>query len=101
LGNILIIFLVIAAAKTVVFAAILWFVFREDIRQWWSGDEVEQSPAQPACVYCQSVWTEATGEPQTRWENEELVLVTTYECQHCRLPFWRVERVPMTSTKPR
>lgn len=101
MSNILVIFLIIAAVKTVVFAGILYAVFREDIREWWSGSGETVTQAAPACVYCQSVWTEPAGEPQTRWENEELVLVTTYECQHCRLPFWRVERVPVTQTKTR
>jgi hypothetical protein len=101
MGNILIIFLVIAAIKSVVFGGILYFVFRDDIREWWSGKDEPAASAMPACVYCQSVWTQPVGDPETRWEDDELVLVTTYECQHCRLPFWRVERVPVTSSRPR
>jgi integral membrane sensor domain MASE1 len=101
MGNILIIFLIIAAVKSVVFGGILYFVFRDDIREWWSGKEETSAPTMPVCVYCQSAWTQPAGDPETRWEDDELVLVTTYECQHCRLPFWRVERVPVTSTKPR
>ncbi len=93
MDNILVILLIIAAVKFVIFGVILFVVFRRDIQEY-RGDRTESAaPALPACVYCQSVYIEPVGDGQTRWENDELVLVTTYECQHCHLPFWHVERV--------
>jgi hypothetical protein len=100
-GNIILIFLVIAAVKTVIFGVILYKVFRQDIHHWWNEDrrQKQKTPAVPTCMYCQSVWTVAVDEGSTRWDGEDLVLVTTYECQHCHLPFWHVERVPMGAAK--
>jgi hypothetical protein len=47
------------------------------------------------------VYTTAIGEAEPRWDGEELVMTTTYECQHCHLPFWHVERVPVVTSSKR
>lgn len=95
MDSLLVILLVIAGVKFIVFGVILWKVFRQDIKHWWTQERRQKSrePSTPVCVYCQSVWTVPVDEGQTRWEGDELVLVTTFECQHCQLPFWRVERL--------
>lgn len=97
--SMVIILLVVAAIKFVVFGVILYRVFRDDIKEWWS-EQTNEPVGPPVCVYCQSAWTEPVDEGQTRWEGSELVLVTTYECQHCRWQFWRVERVAMLAGTP-
>jgi hypothetical protein len=89
-----VILLVFAAIKFVLFGVILFRVFREDIKEWWS-EQAEEHVGPPVCVYCKSAWTEPVDEGQTRWEDDDLVLVTTYECQHCRWRFWKVDRVAM------
>ncbi len=98
---IILIFVVVATVKSIIIGIILYRVFRQDIHHWWNHERKakQASPTIPICVYCQSAWTSPVGEAQTRWEAEELVLVTTYECQHCHLPFWHVERVPVTTLK--
>lgn len=93
MDSILLILLIVAAVKFVFFGVILFKVFQRDIEAYREERTEEAVPSLPACVYCQSVYIEAVDEGQTRWENESLVLVTTYECQHCHLPFWHVERV--------
>jgi integral membrane sensor domain MASE1 len=80
-------------------AVILYAVFRDDIQQWWRGRQEPVVQSTPTCLYCRSTWTRAIDEGQTRWEEDDLVLVTTYECDHCHLPFWHVERVPMGSLR--
>lgn len=100
MSSILVILLVIALVKFVFFGILLFTVFRRDIQEMWSGKKVEKkAPSLPTCVYCQSKWTRPLDEVKPRWENDELVLVTTYECEHCHLPFWHVERVPLGMLK--
>lgn len=100
-STIVVILIVIAGLKFVLFGGILWPVFKDDIRAWLHGREAKAQ--QPSCMYCGSVYALPADEGQVRWENEQLVLVTMYECQHCRLPFWHVERVPVggDSARPR
>jgi hypothetical protein len=93
--SILVILLVVAAIKFVFFGIILYFVFRPELRK----GARRKAPTTITCMYCQSKWTRPVDEGQTRWEDDDLVLVTTYECQHCHLPFWHVERVPVGSLK--
>lgn len=93
MDNILLILLIVAAVKFVFFGVILFKVFQRDIDAYRKDRAGSAAPNLPSCVYCQSVYIEAVDEGQTRWENDSLVLVTTYECQHCHLPFWHVERV--------
>jgi hypothetical protein len=82
--------------KFILVAFVIHIVFKDDIRQYREQKEEEKKAGvAPVCMYCGSAWTHATDEGQTRWENDELILVTTYECEHCTLPFWHVERVPM------
>jgi len=95
-SNILVLLLIIAAVKFVFFGVVLFFVFRPELR---NAGKRKPAPTTPICIYCESRWTNAVDEGQTRWEHDELVLVTTYACEHCSLPFWRVERVPMGSIK--
>jgi hypothetical protein len=95
-SGILVILLIIAAVKFIFFGIVLFFVFRPELRNLRKRKIVSTTPV---CVYCQSRWTRAVDEGQTRWEDDDLVLVTTYECQHCSLPFWHVERVPMGTVK--
>jgi hypothetical protein len=78
-------------------AGILYFVFRDDIRAYLAQRQTK--PTSPVCMYCQSQWTEMVDEGSTHWEGDELVLVTTYACQHCHLPFWHVERVPVATAR--
>jgi hypothetical protein len=94
--NILVILLIVAAVKFVFFGFILFFVFRPDFRKLGKR---AAPPSTPICVYCESRYTVPVDEGQTRWEDDDLVLVTTYQCQHCSMPFWHVERVPMGSVK--
>jgi len=44
------------------------------------------------CVYCHATPALFHSEEQ-KWEGDELVMVRTYECRECHMPFWRVERV--------
>ncbi len=99
--NILLILLIVAAIKFVVFGGILLRIFRKDIQQYWRerSEARTSTPESPRCMYCQSLYTEPVDEGQTRWEDDSLVLVTTYECQHCHLPFWNVERVAVGSLR--
>jgi hypothetical protein len=94
-GNLVLILLVIATVKFVVFGWILYVVFKPDIQQL-AEENRESAPVSPTCVYCQSRWTRAIDEGQARWDDGVLVLVTTYQCQHCETPFWHVDRVPMS-----
>jgi hypothetical protein len=90
------ILLIIALVKSIFFGVVLLVVFRPDLRKL---RKKKARPDVPTCMYCQSKWTRAIDEGQTRWDNDDLVLVTTYECEHCHLPFWHVERVPTSSLK--
>jgi hypothetical protein len=96
LDTIIVVLLVVAAVKFVIVAIILLAVFRPDIRQW----RTRKKPVSvPACPGCRSKYTRVIDEGQTRWDHDDLVLVTTYECRHCHFPFWHVERVPTGSLK--
>lgn len=94
MNNFIIVLLVVAAVKIPVFGWLLYRVFRNDIEQY-EADQASTSDV-PVCIYCQSAWTRPLEEEQTRWEGDDLVLVTAYECEHCRLPFWHVERVSIS-----
>jgi hypothetical protein len=96
LSNILVLLLIVATVKFIFFGIVLFFVFRPELK---NIGKRKPAPTTPVCVYCESRWTRPVDEGQTRWEDDDLVLVTTYECQHCSLPFWHVERVPMGSMK--
>jgi hypothetical protein len=85
--------------KVVVFGPLLYFIFRDEIKTYFRDRKSKSS--EPRCIYCQSVWTTPVGESEPRWDGEELVMTTTYECQHCHLPFWHVERVPMVTPSKR
>jgi hypothetical protein len=84
--------------KVVLFGPLLYLIFRDEIKDYLRARK--QKSTLPRCVYCQSVWTTPVSEAEPRWDGEDLVMTTTYECQHCKLPFWHVERVPVvTPTK--
>lgn len=92
-----VILLVGAIAHILLFGGVFYLVFRDDIHEMLRP---KKKPSMPTCMYCESKWTHPVGEGQTRWEgDDELVLVTTYECEHCRLPFWHVERVRVGTLK--
>ena len=78
-------------------AALLYWIFRDDIREYFAERRIRESS--PVCIYCRSPWTLAADEGAPRWEGDELVLVTTYTCQECFLPFWHVERVPVAAAR--
>jgi integral membrane sensor domain MASE1 len=101
MDSIILILLVVAAIKFVVFGVILFFVFRPELPslQRWKRSKTAPVDVTPTCVYCQSRYSRPTGEVETRWEGEELVLVTTFECEHCHFPLWRVERIPVGMLK--
>lgn len=91
--TLLILILLFFVIKILIFGPLLYWVFREDIRQHFAQKKQQQTV--PTCLYCKSRYTEPVDEGNTRWEGDDLVLVTTYECQHCHMPFWHVERVTM------
>lgn len=95
------ILLIVAFVKFILFGVILFHVFRKDIEEYRSErtETKTRTPEAPMCMYCQSLYTLPVDEGQTRWEDDALVLVTTYECQHCHLPFWHVERVAVGSLR--
>lgn len=95
----LVILLIVALVKFVFFGIVLLTVFKPDLKDMGKKREAKKHPSTPVCMYCQSRWTHAVDEGETRWDGDSLVLVTTYECQHCQLPFWHVERVPAGTLK--
>lgn len=97
MSDLLVILLIVALVKFVLFGVILYVVFKPDIKGYVSPKPKTRS--QPACMYCGSLYTHRVDEGQTRWEEDSLVLVTEYECEHCKLPFWHVERVPIPTAK--
>lgn len=101
MSGVLTILLVIAVVKSVVFGFLVFVVFRDDIRQYFAEkrDEKVAAAQVPACIYCHSAALRPAGEPETRWDQEELVLVSTFECLECGLPFWHVERVTIAAAK--
>ena len=96
MDEIIVILLVVAFLKFIFIGIILFLVFRPNLKQLRAR---KTPPEVPICMYCESRWTTAVDEGQARWDGDDLVLVTTYECQHCRLPFWHVERVSTVSLK--
>jgi len=95
-----VVLLIVGIFHFVLAAVILPIVFRKDIREWRDGRRKgKQRISAPVCMYCGSRWTRARDEGRTRWDNHELVLVTAYECEHCRMPFWHVDRLATTATK--
>ncbi|GAC1335254.1 MAG: hypothetical protein NVS2B16_05770 [Chloroflexota bacterium] len=97
MDTLVVLLLVVAGIHFLIAAIFLPLVFRDDIRQWRAERRLNaEQTREPACMYCGSKWTHALDEGQTRWDNGDLVLVTTFECDHCHLPFWHVERVHTT-----
>lgn len=90
MSTIIIILIVVATVKFFLFGGILWAVFKDEIRGWLRKPEPSW---EPVCMYCGSVYTRQVDEGQMRWEDDHFVLVTMYECDHCDLPFWHVERI--------
>lgn len=92
------ILMILATIKIVVLGGFLWYVFKPDIKEYRDHHERQRGPAtSPSCMYCGSKYARMVDEGQTRWEGDHLVLVSAYECQHCHLPFWHVERLPAAS----
>lgn len=91
------IIIVFVAAKVVILAVtgvILYKVFGPELR---SPRRQEHMPG-VRCVYCGASPALFHSEEQ-RWEGNELVLVRTYECRECHMPFWRLERVKTVEQK--
>ena len=96
MNELILILLIVAAVKFVFFGVLLWVVFKPDLRHFLKEPK---PPSSPICVFCQSRWTHQVGVPETRWEGESFVIVTTYECQHCHFPTTHIERVPAPMVK--
>ncbi len=47
-----------------------------------------------SCVYCRSTQTRRIGPRTPRYDDHGFVLVTSYECTRCGLPFWSIDRSP-------
>ncbi|HZU11585.1 MAG TPA: hypothetical protein VFB58_02000 [Chloroflexota bacterium] len=89
----LILILTFFVVKIFIAGPLLFMVFRDDIRRYWAGRK--QKAHEPCCPGCASRYAAPLDEGVIRWEGDDLVLVTGYQCQHCGYPFWHVERVPM------
>ena len=87
--QILLILLAFKALVLVVIGAILWKVLGPELR----APRPQYGMPGVRCVYCHATPALFHSEEQ-RWEDDELVLVRTYECRECHMPFWRIERVP-------
>lgn len=100
MDSIVVLLLIVAVVHFLIAAIFLPLAFQDDIRQWRERRrQVREAPTVPTCMYCGSRWTHVRDEGQTRWDADDLVLVTTHECDHCGLPFWHVERVHTTAVK--
>ncbi|HZT97976.1 MAG TPA: hypothetical protein VFB34_14170 [Chloroflexota bacterium] len=89
---------VFLAAKVIVLAVtgtILYKVFAPDLKRRKPLAEM----AGVKCVYCHFSPALYHSE-ETRWEADELVLVKTYECRRCHMPFWRIERLTAVEHHP-
>ena len=91
------IILILIGAKIVILAVvgvILWRVLEPELRQ------PRQKHGMPGvrCVYCHSSPALFHSE-EHKWEGEDLVLVRTFECRECHMPFWKVERVAVQRDK--
>lgn len=91
--------LILAAVKFVLITVVLWVVWRPDVRKLFRKKETMRTT--PVCPFCDSRWTHPVGDPETGWDGDELVLSTTYECQHCHFPIRHVERVPVGASRSR
>ncbi|HEV3312674.1 MAG TPA: hypothetical protein VG815_19345 [Chloroflexota bacterium] len=83
--------LILLASKVVVLivaGAIFWKVMGPELR----APRPRYGIPGVRCVYCHATPSVLHSEEQ-RWEEDELVMVRTYECRECHMPFWRVERV--------
>lgn len=92
------IFLVSVVVLLPLKAAFLYWIFQDDIRAYLAE---RRGPRRriPVCMYCHSERVEPVDDGVTRWEGDNLVLVTTYRCENCQLPFWNVERVAVATAK--
>jgi hypothetical protein len=95
--SIIVFLLILTTILIVVKVIFLWWIFGPDIKLL--RGELKQTSAEPECVYCRSQWTHPTSDGEMRWEGDDLVLVTTYQCEHCELPFWHVERVSVVAQR--
>lgn len=92
------ILIVLIVAKIVVLSvtgAILYKVLGPELRA--------PKPTNPMpgvrCLYCHATPSLFHSE-ETRWEGSDLVIVRTYECRQCHMPFWRLERVKALEKEP-
>lgn len=89
-GTLLTIILLVVVVKFSFICWILWVVFKPDIKKMRQPEEPDPNPT---CIYCRSRYTHPTGEVETRWDEGVLLVVTTYECEHCHFPTQHIERV--------
>jgi hypothetical protein len=90
--------LILIASKIVILSvtgAILWKVMGPELR----APRPKHGMPGVRCVYCHDSPALFHSEEQ-RWEDNELVLVRTYECRRCHMPFWLLERVDAVAKKP-
>lgn len=99
MGAFVTILLIIVIVKSIIFACLIWIVFRDDIKEYISSKKGEDKPELAICMYCHSRWTSPVDEGQTKVEGAELVVVTEYRCEHCLMPFWNVKRLPLALPK--
>lgn len=95
--NVETIIIVFVVMKLVIFAIIGPILYK------LLGPELRKpSPSAPLpgamCMYCGEANPLVQAEDQ-RWEGGELVMVRTYECQSCHLPYWNVERLSAVESK--
>lgn len=91
------ILLIFIGAKIVILTVtgvILWKVMGSELRS------PRQTYGMPGvrCVYCHDTPSILHGEEE-RWEENELVMVRTFECRRCHMPFWQIERVKTVSKR--
>jgi hypothetical protein len=91
----LLILIIIAVVKIVVLGFVAWKYLWP---QWRGPAPKTVAPPAIKCIYCHAAPVMMLGE-ERRWEGDELVLVTTYECNRCRLPFWHLERISVVEHK--
>ena len=92
--QIILIFVVLKIVIVSVLGVLLWRVMGRELR---AGRQKYGMPG-VKCIYCKATPSLFHSEEQT-WEGDELVMVRTYECRECHLPFWKIERVAVQRDK--
>ncbi len=93
------IILILVAAKIFIVTVVSIIVWRV-IGPEWKAQRRHYGMPGVRCIYCRATPALFHSEEQ-KWEGDELVLVRTYECRECHMPFWKVERVAAERDKTR